>query len=89
MTGWTSKGSIRIGCPPRGLRHGWQRPVGAQAGLASDRGAPGGEEALFDAALRGAGARDPLVHGLRFSTENWRRPQDEVRFLLTVIADSC
>jgi undecaprenyl diphosphate synthase len=51
-------------------------------GLKRTEGHAAGEEALFDAV---EGARD---HELRwrpvyaFSTENWRRPADEVRFLM-------
>jgi len=53
-----------------------------QRGLPRTEGHAAGEEALFDA-IEGA-----LVLGLRwltvyaFSTENWRRPPDEVRFLM-------
>ncbi len=60
----------------------------AQArGLPRTEGHRAGEEALFDA------AQGALELGLRyftvyaFSTENWRRSPDEVRFLLNVIAD--
>ena len=56
-------------------------------GLARTEGHRKGEEALFEA-VEGAlelGVRWLTVYA--FSTENWRRPQDEVRFLLTVIAD--
>src|SRR4051812_27767225 len=53
-----------------------------QRGLKRTEGHAAGEEALFDA-VEGA-----LELGLRwftvyaFSTENWRRPMDEVRFLM-------
>ena len=56
-------------------------------GLPRTEGHRAGEEALFDA------AEGALELGLQwftvyaFSTENWRRPGDEVRFLLNVIAD--
>ena len=56
-------------------------------GLARTEGHRAGEEALFDA------AQGALELGLSwftvyaFSTENWRRPHQEVRFLLDVIAD--
>jgi undecaprenyl diphosphate synthase len=56
-------------------------------GLPRTEGHRAGEAALFDA-IQGA-----LELGLdwftvyAFSTENWRRPADEVRFLLSVIAD--
>jgi undecaprenyl diphosphate synthase len=56
-------------------------------GLPRTEGHRAGEEALFDA-IKGA-----LELGLSwftvyaFSTENWRRPPDEVHFLLSVISD--
>jgi undecaprenyl diphosphate synthase len=56
-------------------------------GLPRTEGHRAGEEALFDA------AQGALELGLEyftvyaFSTENWRRPHEEVRFLLNVIAD--
>src|SRR5437764_6704368 len=59
-----------------------------QRGLKRTEGHAAGEEALFDA-VEGA-----LELGLRwftvyaFSTENWRRPIDEVRLLLNVISES-
>src|SRR6059058_4445680 len=59
-----------------------------QRGLKRTEGHAAGEEALFDA-VEGA-----LELGLdwltvyAFSTENWRRPPQEVRFLLNVISDS-
>jgi undecaprenyl diphosphate synthase len=57
-------------------------------GLPRTEGHRAGEEALFDA------ARGALELGLSwftvyaFSTENWRRSPDEVRFLINVIADN-
>ena len=56
-------------------------------GLPRTEGHRAGEEALFDA-IKGAlelGIRWFTVYA--FSTENWRRPPDEVRFLLSVISD--
>src|SRR5207253_8500302 len=47
-----------------------------------------GEEALFDAAQGALGLGIPWLTVYAFSTENWRRPPDEVRFLLSVIADN-
>ena len=58
----------------------------AKRGLPRTEGHRAGEEALMDAA-RGAveiGLEWLTVYA--FSTENWRRPHDEVRFLLNVIA---
>jgi undecaprenyl diphosphate synthase len=56
-------------------------------GLPRTEGHRAGEEALLDAA---EGAVEMGIEWLTvyaFSTENWRRPQGEVRFLLSVIAD--
>ena len=56
-------------------------------GLPRTEGHRAGEEALFDA-IKGAlelGISWFTVYA--FSTENWRRPPDEVRFLLSVISD--
>jgi undecaprenyl diphosphate synthase len=56
-------------------------------GLPRTEGHRAGEEALLDA-IKGAvelGVEWFTVYA--FSTENWRRPHDEVRFLLSVIAD--
>jgi undecaprenyl diphosphate synthase len=56
-------------------------------GLPRTEGHRAGEEALFDA-IQGAlelGISWFTVYA--FSTENWRRPPDEVRFLLSVISD--
>ena len=53
-----------------------------QRGLTRNAGHAAGEEALFDT-VEGAlelGIRDLTVYA--FSTENWRRPVEEVRFLL-------
>jgi undecaprenyl diphosphate synthase len=57
-------------------------------GLPRTEGHRAGEEALFDA-IQGAvelGISWFTVYA--FSTENWRRPPDEVRFLLSVISDT-
>jgi undecaprenyl diphosphate synthase len=56
-------------------------------GLPRTEGHKAGEEALFDA-ICGAvdlGIRWFTVYA--FSTENWRRPAEEVRFLLSVLSD--
>jgi undecaprenyl diphosphate synthase len=56
-------------------------------GLPRTEGHRAGEDSLFDAAC---GALDLGLEYLTvyaFSTENWRRPPAEVRFLLNVIAD--
>ena len=67
---------------PRGLRHGRQRSLGPAPGLKRTDGHAAGEEALFDTV---EGALELGIHWLTvyaFSTENWRRPIDEVRYLM-------
>ncbi len=64
------------------MRDGRQRPLGPAAGLKRTDGHAAGEIALFDT-VEGAlelGIRWLTVYA--FSTENWRRPVDEVRYLL-------
>lgn len=56
-------------------------------GLPRTEGHRAGEEALFDAAQGALALGLPWFTVYAFSTENWRRPGDEVRFLLNVIAD--
>lgn len=56
-------------------------------GLPRTEGHRAGEEALFDAAQGALEMGIPYFTVYAFSTENWRRPGDEVRFLLNVIAD--
>src|SRR5207244_5809534 len=59
-----------------------------QRGLPRTEGHRAGEEALFDTV---EGALDLGLDWLTvyaFSTENWRRPPQEVRFLLNVISDT-
>ena len=56
-------------------------------GLPRTEGHRAGEEALFDAACGALELGIPYFTVYAFSTENWRRPHDEVRFLLNVIAD--
>ena len=61
---------------------GRQRPLGAIAGPARTEGHKAGEHSLFevvDAAID-AGVQWLTVYA--FSTENWKRPKDEVRFLI-------
>jgi undecaprenyl diphosphate synthase len=57
-------------------------------GLPRTEGHRAGEEALFDAAQGALELGIPWFTVYAFSTENWRRPPDEVRFLLNVIADN-
>jgi undecaprenyl diphosphate synthase len=56
-------------------------------GLPRTEGHRAGEEALFDAACGALELGIPYFTVYAFSTENWRRPHEEVRFLLNVIAD--
>ncbi|MGC8480534.1 MAG: polyprenyl diphosphate synthase [Acidimicrobiales bacterium] len=68
---------VHIGCVMDGNGRWAQR-----RGLPRTDGHAAGEEALFDTVL---GALDLGVRWLTvyaFSTENWRRPADEVRFLM-------
>jgi undecaprenyl diphosphate synthase len=57
-------------------------------GLPRTEGHRAGEEALFDAACGALELHIPYFTVYAFSTENWRRPHEEVRFLLNVIADN-
>src|ERR1700761_603080 len=57
-------------------------------GLPRTEGHRAGEEALFDATCGALELGIPYFTVYAFSTENWRLPQDEVRFLLNVIADN-
>jgi undecaprenyl diphosphate synthase len=59
----------------------------AKQGLPRTEGHRAGEEALLDAVKGALELRIEWFTVYAFSTENWRRPQDEVRFLLSVIAD--
>ena len=59
----------------------------AKRGLPRTEGHRAGEEALLDAVKGALELRIEWFTVYAFSTENWRRPQDEVRFLLSVIAD--
>jgi undecaprenyl diphosphate synthase len=53
-----------------------------QRNLARTEGHAAGEEALFDAVEGGLEIGLPWLTVYAFSTENWRRPIDEVRFLM-------
>lgn len=59
----------------------------SKQGLPRTEGHRAGEEALFDAACGALEIGIPYFTVYAFSTENWRRPHEEVRFLLNVIAD--
>jgi undecaprenyl diphosphate synthase len=56
-------------------------------GLPRTEGHRAGEDALFDTTCGALELRIPYFTVYAFSTENWRRPHDEVRFLINVIAD--
>jgi len=56
-------------------------------GLPRTEGHRAGEEALLDAAKGALELGIEYFTVYAFSTENWKRPQEEVRFLLSVIAD--
>jgi undecaprenyl diphosphate synthase len=56
-------------------------------GLPRTEGHRAGEEALFDAAQGALELGVSWFTVYAFSTENWRRPGEEVKFLLNVIAD--
>jgi undecaprenyl diphosphate synthase len=53
-----------------------------QRGLKRTDGHAAGEEALFDTVEGGLEIGLPWLTVFAFSTENWRRPLDEVRFLM-------
>ncbi|HTW09658.1 MAG TPA: polyprenyl diphosphate synthase [Acidimicrobiales bacterium] len=56
-------------------------------GLPRTEGHRAGEEALLDASKGAVELGIEFFTVYAFSTENWRRPHEEVRFLLSVIAD--
>ena len=56
-------------------------------GLPRTEGHRAGEDALFDAICGALDLGITYFTVYAFSTENWRRPHEEVRFLLNVIAD--
>ncbi len=57
-------------------------------GLPRTEGHRAGEEALFDVVEGALALGIPWLTVYAFSTENWRRPAEEVKFLLNVISDS-
>jgi undecaprenyl diphosphate synthase len=56
-------------------------------GLPRTEGHRAGEDALFDTTCGALEIGIPYFTVYAFSTENWRRPHEEVRFLINVIAD--
>ena len=75
--------STRIGCR-RTSRWSWTATGGGRssAGLKRTDGHAAGEEALFDTVEGGLDIGLSWMTVFAFSTENWRRPLDEVRFLM-------
>jgi undecaprenyl diphosphate synthase len=57
-------------------------------GLARTEGHKMGEEALFDVVEGALELGLPWLSVYAFSTENWRRPKDEVDFLMHVMSDN-
>jgi len=57
-------------------------------GLARTEGHRAGEEALFETCCAAVALGLPWFTVYAFSTENWRRPHEEVRFLLSIIAEN-
>ena len=89
MTVWTSKGSTRIGCPSTSPAS-WTETAGGPPSR-DCRGPKGTGPARRPSSTPLQGALElgiPWFTVYAFSTENWRRPHDEVRFLLNVIADN-
>jgi undecaprenyl diphosphate synthase len=74
---------VHVGCVMDGNGRWAQK-----RGLPRTEGHRAGEEALFDAAQGALELGIPWFTVYAFSTEHWRRPPDEVRFLLNVIADN-
>jgi undecaprenyl diphosphate synthase len=56
-------------------------------GLPRTEGHRAGERALFDTIQGAVELKLSWLTVFAFSTENWRRPPDEVRFLLSVVGD--
>jgi undecaprenyl diphosphate synthase len=56
-------------------------------GLPRTEGHRAGEEALFEICKVAVDLGFPWFTVYAFSTENWRRPHEEVRFLLSIIAE--
>ena len=60
----------------------------SRRGLPRTEGHRAGEEALFDVVEGALDLGLPWLSVYAFSTENWRRPADEVRFLMHVMSDT-
>jgi undecaprenyl diphosphate synthase len=60
----------------------------SRRGLARTEGHRAGEEALFDTVEGALHLGLPWLSVYAFSTENWRRPTEEIRFLMHVMSDT-
>jgi undecaprenyl diphosphate synthase len=60
----------------------------SRQGLPRTEGHRAGEEALFDTVEGALHLGLPWLSVYAFSTENWRRPAEEVRFLMHVMSDT-
>jgi undecaprenyl diphosphate synthase len=60
----------------------------ARRGLPRTEGHRAGEDALFDVVEGALDLGLPWLSVFAFSTENWRRPPDEVRFLMHVMSET-
>ena len=60
----------------------------SRRGLPRTEGHRAGEESLFDVVEGALDLGLPWLSVYAFSTENWRRPADEVRFLMHVMSDT-
>ncbi len=60
----------------------------SRRGLPRTEGHRAGEESLFDVVEGALDLGLPWLSAYAFSTENWRRPADEVRFLMHVMSDT-
>ena len=60
----------------------------SQRGLPRTEGHRAGEDALFDVVEGALDLGLPWLSVYAFSTENWRRPAEEVRFLMSVMSDA-
>ena len=67
---------------PCRLRHGWERSLGERRGLPRTEGHAAGETALLDVVNGALEIGIKWITFYAFSTENWRRPPDEVRYLM-------
>lgn len=67
---------------PRGDHHGRQRPMGQGAWPPRTKGHEEGESSLFDVVEGAIEIGVKAISAYAFSTENWSRSPDEVKFLM-------